>query len=239
MSFLGSVLKPVTSAVSSIVNPIQSALGSFAGPLFSGILGSEGARQQNRANSQAVQAQMGFQRAMSNSAYQRGMADMKKAGLNPILAYRQGGASSPGGATFQAASPLGSGARFGLETASALSTVKKQASEVNKIDADTKKVFQEIKNLGAQYNLTEQQTAKVANEVTKVFWEAMTAASEKLKVDYENIPRAQIAKFLSNNDNVAIAGHLAKEFGLSIRDVLNMFNFGLGALIRSNTNPRR
>lgn len=54
-------------------------------------------RQARFAEAQSAK-QMAFQSDMSNTSYQRVMADMKKAGLNPILAGKLGGASTPSGA---------------------------------------------------------------------------------------------------------------------------------------------
>lgn len=71
--------------------PIVAAAITAGAALAGGAMDNHSARS-------AAQKQQRFQERMSNTSYQRGVEDMKKAGLNPMLAYSQGGATVPSGA---------------------------------------------------------------------------------------------------------------------------------------------
>jgi len=106
--------------------------------LIGGVASAFGQASANSEAKASAQRQMDFQKETLQHQYQWGMQDMRKAGLNPILAYKQGGAGSASGADYTPGN-VGAAAVSGASTAtsSALAT-RAQDSQLENIAADTR-----------------------------------------------------------------------------------------------------
>lgn len=163
----------------SVLGPIGSGVLSWLGQNSANETNVQIAQEATRANMAMASMQMGFQERMSNTAYQRATADMRAAGINPMVAYQQGGASTPSGASGSAVSAhVESGLAKGVQSAVEATRL---ANEFRSADAEIslRKASEKTQEAIAQ---RETQSAKEAGLRAKVLERQLPAIEAESRV---------------------------------------------------------
>lgn len=152
---------------------------------------SQEASTARQFNELQAQKQMDFQERLANSAHQREVADLRAAGLNPILSGTGGmGSATPVGASAHASAPSGSAASAPAQAmldivTPALST----AMNLSMAQAEIAKKEADVKNVESETRFRD--TSGVAESDARI---ATMVIEQGLKSEQASLTRAQIDK---------------------------------------------
>lgn len=159
---------------------------------------------------------MNFQREMASSGYQLAMADLKKAGLNPLLAYTQGPAkasgSSPAGSAKMKYSPMD------------LSSAYLMSAQADKLKAETENIRAQTVTEIQRPDLLRKQIQNVMSDTSlkdinwQIFEKKILEAQEQIKY-----LKAQTESVTSGRD-LNRANEKLRNFEISLyKDLENLF----------------
>lgn len=223
MSFLKKVGKALGGSVGSII-------GAGAG-LLGGAMSASGQREANRQNYRIARENREWQQQMSNTAVRRRMEDMRRGGINPLLAAKYD-ASTPAG-NIATMGNVGAAAATGFAQASQAGVnIEKAAHEIDQIE-------QQIQTMSAQEGLSEAQTDNVRELTLKVKEEVEFIKQETRKsrettskiikeqqaIDYQLIIDSILTEFKQENPGLTIA----QAFGLDAKTLMTFITGAVGA----------
>lgn len=126
--------------------------------LYGSYLQSSAQKQANAQNIELNKENRDWQERMSNTEWQRGTNDMLAAGLNPMLAYAQGGASSPNNsaAEVEPEDAMGRGLGSALQQRLLALQIEQQKANTALTQAQTYKTTQEGQSAAATAKYSEE-----------------------------------------------------------------------------------
>lgn len=227
------------------MNPLVGGLLSMGGSLVSGMFSSDNSAKSLQAQEQmqmqseqfnAQQAQMNrdFQQQMSSTAYQRAAADMKAAGLNPILAAGQS-SSTPSGSSASVGTPSVPQRHAFEDLGNAVSQAVNTAIASKTID----KLQEEIANVKAGTTLREAETSNVSQQTETEKEETLRRMYEKRKAQLDIAPKAWSAKKAAALTGLDDSTVTAAERAMYGADVADRVGGAIGSVISSALGVKR
>lgn len=150
----------------------MSLLGAIAS-MIPGVGSYLGQEETNASNAEQAQLNRDFQERMSSTSHQREVADLKKAGLNPILSA-SGGASTPSGAQATMQNPAAGvsdqvvgAVNSAFQAMKTKKDIEAANANINKTNADTLTSVAVAKLTDAQQQQVKVNTAKAAADTEK------------------------------------------------------------------------